>query len=196
MLEISQEIITKPGRLSFEEFKQIKKHPGDGLELLKRITDMPQVTSEVIIQHHEKFNGKGYPEGKNGNEISKYAQIVGIAEVYEALTHARPYRKSRIIPFKAVKIIVQDENDSFYPEILKAFLNYVTFYPIGSYVRLNSDEIGKVISVNKNVPLRPVVEIIQDPDGNPVEEKKQIDLARSQFLYIEKALDENEALPE
>ncbi len=196
MFNTSQEIITKPGRLTFEEFEQVKQHPYNGLELLKKITDMPPIASEVIIQHHEKFNGKGYPEGKKGKEISKYAQIVGIAEVYEALTHVRPYRNNRIIPFEAVKIIVLEENDSFYPELLKAFLNYVTFYPIGSYVKLNSDEIGKVVSVNKKIPLHPVIEIIQNSDGSPVEEKRQIDLAKSPFLYIEKALDENESLAE
>ena len=74
-------------------------------------------------QHHEKIDGTGYPEGKKGEEISEYAKIVAIAEVYEAITHPRPYRREKIIPYEGVKVIVQNGKNSFDPELVKVFLN-------------------------------------------------------------------------
>ncbi|MBN1273902.1 MAG: HD-GYP domain-containing protein [Candidatus Aminicenantes bacterium] len=192
MLNVPQEIIAKPGKLTREEFERIREHPADGLKLLENINSLPKTVSEVIYQHHEKINGRGYPDGKSMNEISKSAQIVGIAEIYEAMTHHRPYRIKSFIPFEAVKNIVKEEKDSFSPELLKVFLNYITFYPMGSYVRLNSGEIGKVVSVNPDAPLRPVIEIIRNPEGRFSEIPIHIDLEKSPVLYIEKALDENE----
>ncbi|MCZ2844965.1 MAG: HD-GYP domain-containing protein [Candidatus Bathyarchaeota archaeon] len=191
-LKLSQETINKPSKLTKEEYNLVKKHTIYGLELLSRIEDIPECASEVVHQHHERVDGSGYPDGKRGDEISDYAKIVAIAEVYEAITHPRPYRREKIIPYQAVKTIVQEEKNSFAPELIKVFLNSVSPYPPGSFVLLNSGAIGRVISVNKSHALRPVVEIFFDAGGKPPETPMRIDLAKAPVVNIDKALDEND----
>jgi HD-GYP domain-containing protein (c-di-GMP phosphodiesterase class II) len=189
MLKISRELINKPSKLSKEEIAQIKLHPVYGLEFLLKIKDAPRTACEVIYEHHEKVDGTGYPEGKKGDEISKFAKIVAIVDIFEALTHPRPYRDGRMILFDAVKMVMQ-EVDRFEYKLLKTLLNYFTFYPINSLVALNNNEIGRVIDVNASVPMRPVVEIVLDADGNRLKKPKKIDLRKSHLLYIKKAIDE------
>jgi HD-GYP domain-containing protein (c-di-GMP phosphodiesterase class II) len=191
-LKLPQEIINKPSKLTKEEFNHVKKHTILGLELLSQIEGIPECATDVVHQHHERVDGSGYPDGKRGDEISDYAKIVAIAEVYEAITHPRPYRREKIIPYQAVKTIVQEEKNSFAPEFVKVFLNSVSPYPPGSFVLLNSGAIGRVISVNKNLALRPIVEIFFDADGKPPETPMRIDLAKAPVVNIDKALDEND----
>ena len=191
-LKLSQETINKPSKLTKEEFKLVKKHTIYGVELLSRIEGIPECASEVVHQHHERADGSGYPDGKRGDEISDYAKIVAIAEVYEAITHPRPYRREKIIPYQAVKTIVQTEKNSFAPDLVKVFLNSVSPYPPGSFVLLNNGIIGRVISINKTLPLRPVVETFFDADGRPPEKPSRIDLAKAPAVHIDKALDEND----
>ena len=191
-LKLSKEVINKPAKLTREEYDLVKKHTIHGVELLNKIEGMPECASEVVHQHHERVDGSGYPDGKRGDEISDYAKIVAIAEVYEAITHPRPYRREKIIPYQAVKTIVQEERNSFEPALVKVFLNSVSPYPPGSFVLLNNGVIGRVISVNKTLPLRPVVETFFDEDGKPPETPSRIDLAKAPVIHIDKALDEND----
>jgi len=188
MLKIPEEIIKKPSKLTKKEYDQIKKHPLYGLELLKKIKYPPESAARVIYQHHEKTDGSGYPEGKKGDEISQHAKIVAIVETYAAMTHPRPYH--RILPYEGTKMIVQTGRNSFDSEILKVFLKYITPYPPGSFVLLNNNEIGRVVSINEDLPMRPVVEIVIDAEMNPLDEPKRINLANSPVIAIKKAIDE------
>jgi len=192
LLKISPEIINKPKELTEKEFEQVKKHPSLGMELLNNINNLPESVPDVIYQHHEREDGSGYPKGIKSNEISKHAKIVAIVEVYEALIHPRSYRKKENIPYIAVKKLIQEERNSLDARFIKVFLNCITPYPPGSIVLLNNSEIGRVVSVNKNIPLRPVVQIFYDIKGKPPEETKMIDLSESPVLYIEKALEESD----
>jgi HD-GYP domain-containing protein (c-di-GMP phosphodiesterase class II) len=191
-LKLSQETINKPSKLTRDEYNQVKKHTIYGVELLSQIEGIPECATEVVHQHHERVDGSGYPDRRRGDEISEYSKIVAIAEVYEAITHPRPYRREKIIPYQAVKTIVQEEKNSFAPEIIKVFLNSVSPYPPGSFVLLNSGAIGRVISVNKSLPLRPIVEIFFDASGKPPEEPMRIDLSKAPVVNIDKALDEDD----
>lgn len=188
MLKIPQEIIKKPSKLTKEEYDLIRKHPIYGLELLNNIKYAPKSAHEVIHQHHERIDGSGYPEGKRGEEISEYGKIVALAEFYEAVTHSRPYRMERYIPYDALKMIIQDERDSFDPKYVRVFLDYITPYPPGSFVLLNNNEIGKVISINEKLPQRPIVEIFFDVEGKPPEKPRRIDLSKSPILFIKEAV--------
>lgn len=192
LLKIPPEIMNKPNELTEEEYEQVKRHPSFGMELLNNINNLPESVPEVIYQHHEREDGSGYPKGIKGNEISRYAKIVAIVEVYEALIHPRGYRKKENIPYKAVKTLIQEERNSLDSRLIKAFLNCITPYPPGSIVLLNNSEIGRVVAVNKTIPLRPVVQIFYDTEGKPPEETKMIDLSKSPVLYIEKALEESD----
>jgi HD-GYP domain-containing protein (c-di-GMP phosphodiesterase class II) len=191
-LKLSKETINKPSKLTKEEYNNVKKHTIYGVELLSKIEGIPECAVEVVHQHHERVDGSGYPDRKRGDEISDYSKIVAIAEVYEAITHPRPYRREKIIPYQGVKTIVQEEKNSFAPEIIKVFLNSISPYPPGSFVLLNSGAIGRIISVNKSLPLRPVVEIFFDADGKPPEQPMRIDLSKAPVVNIDKALDEDD----
>ncbi len=191
MLIIPQDIINKPGKLTDKEYELIKLHPSYGLKYLRNIKNYPELAEEIISQHHEKISGKGYPEGKKGEEISKFAQIVGIAEIYEAISHSRPFRDQTKNLSEAVKVIIQEESSSFDKSVLRAFMSYITVYPVGSIVELNNQEIGVVQRVNRDFPLRPVVGILQDAKGKPLKDPKTIDLSASPILYIEKAIDDD-----
>lgn len=191
MLKVPLEIINKPSKLSGGEQNLIEKHPSFGLELLESITSMPDEAADVIYQHHERVDGKGYPEGKEREEISEFAKIVAITEVYEALTHPRPYRREKITPYMGVKMVVQQAGSFFEPRLVKVFLNFITPYPLGSFVLLNNSEIGRIIHINEGIPLRPVVEIFYDSEGKPPDKPKKIDLSKLPILYIEKALAES-----
>jgi len=189
ILKVPREIIMKPSILTKEEDELIKKHPAYGMELLDKIKNPPESAAEVIYQHHERIDGTGYPEGITGKEIAEYAKIVAIVEVYEAITHPRPYHRN--IPYEGARMIVQEAKSSFEPEYVKLFLNYITPYPPGSLVLLNNNEVGRVININEGLPLRPVVEIIYDSEGKPPEKPKSIDLSKSPVLNIKKAVDES-----
>jgi len=191
MLIIPQDIINKPEKLTDKEYELIKLHPSYGLKFLRNMKNFPDLTEEIISQHHEKIDGTGYPEGKKGEKISRFAQIVGIAEIYEAISHSRPYREQTKNLSDSVKTIIQEESSSFDKEVLRAFMNYITVYPVGSIVELNNQEIGVVQKINRNFPLRPVIGIIQDAKGKPLKDPRTIDLSASPILYIEKAVDDD-----
>lgn len=191
MLLIPQDIINKPEKLTQKEYELIKLHPSYGVKFLHNVKNYPGLSKEIISQHHEKINGMGYPEGKKGEEISQFAQIVGIAEIYEAISHSRPYREQTKNLSDAVKAIIQEESTSFEKEVLRAFMSYITIYPVGSIVELNNMEIGVVQKVNRDFPLRPIIGIIQDPNGKPLKDPKTIDLSASPILYINKAIDDD-----
>ena len=127
MLKVPQEIVNKPSKLSRGEQNIIEKHPSFGLELLENIKGLPDEAANVIYQHHEKVDGKGYPEGREGDAISEFAKIVAMTEVYEALTNPKPYRREKNIPYIAVKMIVQQAGTFFEPRLVKIFVNFVTF---------------------------------------------------------------------
>ncbi len=191
LLKIPDKIIKKPGKLSKDEFAQVKKHCSYGVDLLANISDMPESIHEVVYQHHERIDGSGYPEGKNGPEISESAKIIAMIEVYEAMTHPRPYRGQKIIPYDGVREVVQEAKRSFEPRLVKKFLRFITPYPLGSFVLLNNNEIGRIVQTHEDRPLRPVVEIFFDSEGKPPEEPKRIDLTKSPVLHIEKAMDDS-----
>ncbi len=191
LLKIPEEIIKKPGKLTKDEFAQVKKHCAYGLDLLANISDIPESIKEVVYQHHERIDGSGYPEGKRGLEISEFAKIIAMIEVYEAMTHPRPYRGEKIIPYDGVREVVQEAKRSFEPRLVKKFLRFITPYPLGSFVLLNNNEIGRIVQTHEDRPLRPVVEIFFDSEGKPPEEPKRIDLTKSPVLHIEKAIDDS-----
>ncbi len=191
LLKVPEKIIKKPGKLTRDEFEQVKKHCAYGLELLANISDIHESIPEVVYQHHERINGTGYPEGKKGPEISEAAKIIAMIEVYEAMTHPRPYRGEKIIPYDGVREVVQEAKRSFEPRLVKKFLRFITPYPLGSFVLLNNNEIGRIVQTYEDRPLRPVVEIFFDSEGKPPEEPKRVDLAKSPVLHIEKAIDDS-----
>ncbi len=173
-------------RLSESEYNEIKNHPVYGADILSKIKDIAEPVIYVAKEEHERMNGTGYPHGLKDGEISEYARIVMIVDVYEALTHNRPYRK-KISPHEAVKELISN-NPLFDSVILKVLINKVGVYPLSSWIELNSNETGRVMINNNEFPLRPVVHILFDATGHKLKESRTINLAKQFNLFIKKAL--------
>ncbi|MCX5703147.1 MAG: HD-GYP domain-containing protein, partial [Candidatus Omnitrophica bacterium] len=162
-------------------------------DILNKIKDIQEEVLFVIEQTHERLNGKGYPKGIKGEQLSEYAKIVAVVDVYEALTHSRPHRKA-FSPHGAIKELLTMNSSSklFDAALLKVLINRIGIYPVGSWVELNSGEIGKVASANDDSPLRPKVNIIFGPDRKRLAQIKIVDLVIRSNLFIKRTIDPKE----
>lgn len=155
---IPDEILNKPGPLTLEEFKVIKTHSVLGYILVK---DIPEISYDVllgVLQHHERIDGTGYPNGLVGSEISELAKIISIADVYCAMTQNRPY-KPAIHPFETMSYILEKCHNSLDFSISRTFLANVAHFYIGHRVELNDGNVGEVIMTYKDDPARPLVRV-------------------------------------
>lgn len=187
-------IALKSGKLTAAEFEQIKKHSMDGCRLLEKVaslsTSQKEEIASIILQIHERKDGSGYPVALKGGDITAYAHIIAIADVYETMSHPRPYHE-RTIPHEALKSMIASTKSDYDAEIMKLFIGRLSLYPPGSYVKLNSDDIGRVIGINPGLPTRPTVKILIDANRNRAAEPKVIDLAATPMLFIKEAVDES-----
>jgi HD-GYP domain-containing protein (c-di-GMP phosphodiesterase class II) len=176
------ELSRQERKLTVEESEKIKKHPIIGSELLKKAKDLPEIAIDVTLQQHERIDGSGYPYGLKGESLSTYAKIIQLADTYEAVTHSRSYR-NKYEPFGAIKEILSSKA-SFDYDVTKAFINTVGLFPVGSMVRLNTGETGKVVSINREYPTRPVLQMLFNSENQKLNKKKIIDLLKQPLLYI------------
>jgi len=177
-------------RLSEEEYNQIKEHPLYGVKILSKIKDIPEAVIYAAKEAHERQDGSGYPNGLKNGEISEYSKIIAIVDVYEALTHTRPYRK-KFSPHEAIKELIAKRSLSD-PLILNVLIKKVGVYPISSWVELNSNEIGKVVMDNEGFPLRPVIQVLFDTKRHRLKNSHCINLAEQFNLFIKRAVSEEE----
>jgi len=187
------DIINQNKILDKEEHDKIKEHPNAGAEILNRISkEIGPGIIEVVKQEHERIDGSGYPLGLKGDEISEFAKIIGLVDVYESKLHSRPYRAK----FKSLETInaIIKAKQAFESQFIKILIERVGIFPVGIQVRLNTKEIGVVVKENPQLALRPVVNILFDAQKKKLREPKQIDLAENPIIYIEDGIDE--VLPE
>ena len=176
-------LVNQPKKLTPQEYVQIQQHPIAGQEILKEIgKELDTIVTKVANQEHERVNGSGYPNGLKDDEIIEYAQIIGLSDVYEAMIHTRPYR-GRYSPLETIKKIVT-EKDNFKHQLIKILITKVGLFPLGTFVQLNTKEIGQVIRQNPQYPLRPIVNIILDSAGKRLESVREIDLSSNPTVYI------------
>ncbi len=187
--KIPYELLNKPGPLTPEEYEEMKKHTKYGYEILKQSTDISVYTSYIALTHHEKFNGEGYPLGIKGKDIHEFSRIVSIADVYDAMTSDRIYRK-RLSISDAVEYLVSLGNYHFDYEIVRKMIEHISIYPLGTYVSLSTGEIAIVVDTNKKYPNRPVVRLIKDVNGDFYNNLKEIDLTSYNSILINDVLDD------
>jgi len=158
-VEIPIELISKPTKLTQDEYDIVKTHPDLGANYILGNKEIDNEIYLGVISHHEKFDGTGYPNGLEKDRIPLFGRIISVADVYDALTANRPYRKP-IKPFEAIEYIMGGVGTSFDYKVVKAFLKRIEPYPMGAYVRLSDGRSGKIIKGNSNNPLRPVIKVI------------------------------------
>ena len=176
-----QSLVTKAGHLTPEERMLIKQHPEVGNQALGKLGTTHDWLAEVVLQAHERWNGQGYPNKLKGRQIKEFAQIIGVVDVFEALVSPRPYRR-RFLPHEAVRELVAVERTAFRREVIKALVEQLSAYPIGTSVRLSTGELGTVIRVNTRFPLRPVVLISESRTEGLA--APQVDLSTSPRVTI------------
>ncbi len=154
--KISLEILNAPRKLSSAEFKIMQMHPIYALEILKDNIELSTNVYKAILEHHERYDGTGYPRKLSKNEIHPFASIISISDVYDALTSERAYKKA-IPQNKTAAYIYTQKNLAFPPEITELFIRCFGVYPIGTLVKINATQFAIVCENNKDDLLSPKV---------------------------------------
>lgn len=176
-------ILSKPGSLTAEEYAIIQRHPEDGFNILKKLFSVNLLSAHVAYQHHERFDGKGYPRGLSGDEILETARIVAIADVYDAVTQDRVYKR-KVQPMEARRLMLEAEGSQFDGDLLQRFFERVLLYPNGTFVRLNTGEYGIIAQQDKWMNSRPVVRVLTDGEGVPLAEAVELHLSSRPGIKI------------
>ncbi len=193
MTKIPREILEKKEGLTDVELGQIRLHTIYSYSFITKNLRYPDEIGLIALQHHERWDGKGYPKGLAGEQIMLAARIVSIADSFEAMVRDRPYRNS-MIGYTAMRQILNDNSRRFDSEVLKVFIKSLGIYPIGSIVLLNDASIGRVIKIHSDAPLRPVLRLIADKSGRKYAEGDTsiVDLLQEKSLFIARAINPKE----
>ena len=175
-MQVDQKVLNKKGKLTDEEFAEIKKHTTYGYRILEP-QNIPTEIKLAVLMHHEKIDGTGYPTGANHTQISKFAKIVAICDIYDAMTANRIYR-DKICPFDVIKNFEQQSYGKLDTEYLLIFLQNIAYTYIGTKVLLNTGVSGEVVFINKGNLSRPIIK-----DGT-----KYIDLLKEKETFIQEVI--------
>lgn len=191
MYKIPESVLEKRGSLDDKEMAMVREHPKNSYEILAQMGDRYQWLAEVAVQVHERTDGSGYPYGLKGGEIYELPSIIGLTDVYMAMITDRPYR-DKIVQTDAIKQIVEEGKGEFPAKIRKVFLNRISLFPLNTYVALNNKSIGRVLSTEKEQPLRPTIELLYDSAGGKMERREVVRLSENPLLYITESIHERD----
>ena len=175
------DIASLPRRLSKTERETLDGHAHHGKEFTEKIDGIDSIIPETISSHHKRYNASE----KTPND---YAQIIGIADVFEAMTHPRPY-KDIMEPHTAICSIIEDLKGDFNSSIIKALVDNIGIYPVSSWVKLNTKEIALVIDTNSGFPLNPKVKVILDENHQRLQNPRIVDLSKQSEVSVENLID-------
>ncbi len=185
MVRVPSYIIEKEGALTPDEYNRVKTHTVYGYRVVLNEIGMENEIADIVMQHHEMYDGSGYPRKLKGNDISVYARIVSVCDVFAAMIKKRSYREEHL-SYHAMKNILGGSNRKYDPDIVKAFLSSMAIHPVGSVVELNNGVIAKVVSANPELPLRPKVTVLIDEFGVKPGTGIIIDLESEKSVFIKK----------
>nr|WP_241747036.1 HD-GYP domain-containing protein [Lysinibacillus sphaericus] len=179
MAKVHPRIRDKKTTLTEQEFNEIYKHPIYSYSMVKDVTILKDTMKEAIFQHHERLNGSGYPNGEKIANISTFAQIIAVADVFHAMTCERVYRTKQS-PFKVIEMINESEFGKFDIKVVRALIDIVADLPIGTIVELSNLEQGEVMFVNKFAPTRPLIKLSHSGEI--------FDLGKNRTFYISRII--------
>lgn len=179
-LKLPQSTYDKPGGLSEKEFALVKTHPLHGAKMILDASDLPDACAKAALDHHERYDGGGYPRGHEGMGIGKFGLITAIADVFDAVTSDRVYR-SGLAPHVAMQRMYEWAKSDFYPVYGQKFIQCMGIYPVGTVVCLETGEIGVVTRQNRSTLLRPHVRVVSAKDGSTIEPPLDLNLAHPRF---------------
>lgn len=170
LCRVEPDIIHKASPLTEEEREAIRKHSELGEEALTGLPDENRWLADVVRHAHERENGRGYPDGLRGEAIHPYAKLIGLADVYEAMSQPHANRQA-VIPYEIMQELTENREGLFSADLLQALSRTLTTYPPGSLLRLSTKELARVVAVSDETPLRPVVQVLCDESGCPPPDK-------------------------
>lgn len=150
------EILDKQGKLSNEEYDLIKRHPVQGFEILVDAMELSSVTRVGVLEHHERYDGSGYPRGLKGDQITIFGRILAVADTYDAMTSDRAYRNA-FSASETVEYLMGTGDQLYDSNIIDVFIKCVTVYPVGTCVELSDGTQGIVLKNYSDCVLRPMV---------------------------------------
>lgn len=190
MLKVSDSIISKEGALDETEMQNMRSHTNYGYKMIVNELLYSDEVGKAAVQHHERWDGDGYPGRLAGENIDIGARIISVADAFEAMVSPKAYRDS-MVGYQAMRNLLADNARRFDPDIIKAMIQSMGIYPIGSIVLMNNSSIARVIQSNREAPLRPVIRILIDEFAKPytLNEGELINLMDNRTLFIARAID-------
>lgn len=185
---IDDKVLNKPGKLTKDEFEIIKTHVVHSISIINKMVGISKLSLSVAAMHHEKLDGSGYPKMLTGEQISKFGRMISICDIFDALTATRVY-KDGMAHVKAFAILLDmATNNMLDKSLVNSFIKCMGVYPIGSLVKLNSDQLAVVETRNPNDPIRPKVKVFYSTSQSHFLSSKDIDLSSNQQKHIEKGV--------
>lgn len=188
MTELPVHTIRRSGSLTGADREALRRHPEVGFQIICDMEGVSRRSALCALQHHERYNGTGYPSRLKHHEIDEFAQIVAIADTYHALISRRNYRLA-YTPGEAIEYLLAAGDRYFSLELIQTYLRNISIYPLSSLVKLSSGQLGIVSSLDSNLVHRPVVKIIREADGSNVSSPYDVDLMRKTDLVITEILE-------
>lgn len=183
MTQIPSHLYESQKELPIEKQKAIESHSMLGYQFFEKLkNDFPWLL-RVVLETHKRENNKGYPDLVK-DDLHIYSKIIGVSDTFEALTHNRAFRKA-YHPSDAIKTIINGKRDFFAKDILRALIESLAIYPVGSLVQLNNKNIAVVVDTIEGSPMRPVVQIIGEDDLHETSDERVINLSEENNLYIQ-----------
>jgi HD-GYP domain-containing protein (c-di-GMP phosphodiesterase class II) len=180
-VEIPREILNKPGKLTYYEFEEMKRHPIKSVRQIIKLRASRDLKAKIVLppfEHHLKYDLSGYPQVKSKKRVSLFGRILTIADVFDALTSPRIYRHRALSPDHVLCMMLEGSGKDFDPILLKVFLNMLGVYPIGTFLYLDTGEIGIVVESSKNGDkARPKILLLKDDGQGGFQKDKVVDLA-------------------
>lgn len=172
------EVLNKPGKLTEEEFTVMRQHVVHSYNILKKTPGITAIMMEVAANHHERLDGTGYPRQLKGDQLSLYARMSSLIDVYDAITADRVY-KAGMSPTQAFRILLKGAHQHFDAELVTKFIKCMGVYPVGTLVQLSNQRLAIVMQRNDLQPLKPVVKVIYHATQHHYLEVQLLDLAKS-----------------
>lgn len=175
-MRILPAVLDKPGKLSEEELQVVRKHPIDGEAVLKLTKQLPDKALEVVRSHHERLDGKGYPDGLSGDAVPLAAMIVGLVDAYETLTSDNPYRPAST-PADALRRLRGEVVPAYGKDLVQEFIRCLGIYPIGSLVECHNGALAVIVSSTPDSRLKPVIMVVRDEKGKDTKPRMVLSLS-------------------
>jgi HD-GYP domain-containing protein (c-di-GMP phosphodiesterase class II) len=175
--------LKNPGYLTKNEKEEYRRHPFYALEILQQISEVSPRIVNACFQHHERWDGSGYPLRLTGDAISIYAQIISIADVYDRLIAGTPHRRPTPV-YYAVAILNKAAGQYFNPHLIEKFNENIVVYPVGTTVKLSSNQIGVVLDAEQANRTTPIIRIVASEDNSKINQLVELDLKKNPELFI------------